>query len=85
MGRIIKGNWIGGEGQLSVTRYNPGGSVDTTFGVSGTATTARTLFRNAIAFRLDEPQSLRERKTLLYAKDKLNEDLLDELAIAVSL
>ncbi len=34
---------------------------------------------------LDEPQSLRERKTLLYANDKLNEDLLDELAIAVSL
>ncbi len=34
---------------------------------------------------LDERQSLRERKTLLHANDKLNEDLLDELAIAVSL
>ncbi len=34
---------------------------------------------------LDETQSLRERKTLLYANDKLNEDLLDELAIALCL
>ncbi len=34
---------------------------------------------------LDEPQSLRERKTLLYANDKLNENLLDELALGLCL